>query len=301
MQGRKGASIIALFVVLVGYGLGAAQVTSPAGPNTPLDPAATSIRVQLQSELQARINTLKAEQKALLAELYAILDLAEQEKATKTAERILALIRAKQADYQKELNSLETRLNRLKRALSEQDKQELLTRRAGTSAPLFQLTDQDGKTVRLSDYRGKVVVLEWIDPNCPFWRYHVQRGTLKQLAEEYKDKGVVWLAINSCEWSNRRQNQRIVSRFQLPYPVLDDHTGRRAKEYVATNTPYVVIIGPDGLIAYNGAVDNAPLGRAQGPLINYVQKALSELLEGKTVMIKYAKPYGTPIKAATGR
>jgi len=271
------------------------------GPNRPPasanDPAASSMRVQLQADLEARINRLKAEHKGLISELQAILELASAEKASKTADRLKALIATRQRQYEKDLASLENRLNRLKKALSESDKKELLTRRAGTSGPLFSLTDQDGKTVRLSDYKGKVVVLEWIDPNCPFWRHLAQRGTLKQIAERYKDKGLVWLAINSCSWSNRRQNQRVATRFELPYPILDDHTGRTAKEYMATNTPYVVIIGADGRIVYNGAVDNAPLGRVQGPVINYVDKALTELFEGKEITITYARPYGTPITA----
>ena len=90
----------------------------------------------------------------------------------------------------------------------------------------FVLMDQDGREVRLADYSGKIVVLEWTNPECPFVQRHVRLGTMKTLAGKYADRGVVWLAINTTHTFNQAKNKTFHTQQQLPYPVLDDHTGQ---------------------------------------------------------------------------
>jgi peroxiredoxin len=255
-----------------------------------------STKVQLTADLEAKIEKLKTEYKALAGELQAIAILAGQEKAKKTAERIQKLIEIRKKAFEAELTTLEQRLNRIKKALSDSEKRQRQENRVGTSAPLFNLKDPEGKPVPLSDYKGKIVVLEWTDPDCPFWRYHADKKTMANLAASYKDKGVVWLAINSSANTSPEANKNLVNRFNLPYPILADTSGQTARHYSVTNTPQMIIVDPKGFIVYSGAIDNAPMGKAQGPVINYVDKALSEILEGKPVTTAQTRPYGSTLK-----
>ncbi|MBI5723486.1 MAG: redoxin domain-containing protein [Planctomycetes bacterium] len=94
-------------------------------------------------------------------------------------------------------------------------------------APMFALEDQNGKTVRLADYAGKIVVLEWMNADCPFVKYHYRPDvkTMICLAEQYKDKDVIWLAVNSTNYWTNQKAQIFHMEQQLPYPILDDHQG----------------------------------------------------------------------------
>jgi len=166
-------------------------------------------------------------------------------------------------------------------------------------APDFTLKSFDGKTVNLSDYKGKIVVLEWFNFECPFSAYHYETAnTMVELADKYKGKNVIWLAINSTSHTTADENKDFSRRHKLEYPILDDRSGNVGHAYGATNTPHMYIIDINGNIAYEGAIDNAPLGRkpAGGALINYVDKALAELTSGKTVSTPKTKPYGCTVK-----
>ena len=254
------------------------------------------LRVQRISELEASIAQLKAEHKALADELQAIADLAVQEKAKKATERIKRLIETKQKEFETGLADLERKLNGLKRTLSDAEKKVKRENRVGTPAPMFGLKDPAGKTVSLSDYKGKIVVMEWANPDCPFWRYHAERKTMANLAAQYKDKAVVWLAINSTAGATTDANKKVVDRYKLPYPILEDSSGRSARDYGVTHTPQIFVIGAKGTIVYSGAIDNSPMGKVLGQVINYVDKALSEVLEGKPVTTAQTDPYGSPVR-----
>jgi peroxiredoxin len=169
---------------------------------------------------------------------------------------------------------------------------------AGSQAPEFALANYDGKTVSLADYKGKVVVLEGFNYECPFVKYHyAESKTLIELPEKYKDKGVVWLAINSMGHQTTEANKEFAEKFKLGYPILDDRTGKVGHLYGAKTTPHMFIIDTKGDIAYNGAIDNSPMGREPNA-INYVNKALAELAEGKEVSIANTAPYGCSVKYA---
>jgi peroxiredoxin len=265
----------------------------PGGPES-LEPPAPS-RAQLVAELEANVAKLKAEHKGLTDELEAIATLASQEKATKTAERIRRLISTREKAFQADLASLERRLNGLRRTLTDEDKRARQANRVGAQAPLFALKGPDGKEVKLSDHKGKVVVLEWVDPESPSWVYLATKKTLAGLVAKYKD--VVWLGINSAVGASPEADKKIVERYSLPYPVLDDSTGRTTREYGATTSPEVFVIDAKGVIVYLGAIDNSPMGRPQGQAANYLDQALTEVLAGKAVTTPQTKPNGTALGA----
>ena len=168
-------------------------------------------------------------------------------------------------------------------------------------APDFTLKTFDGKEVSLSDYAGKIVVLEWFNNECPFVRYHYEKaGTMVELAKKYGAKNVVWLAINSTSHTTAEKNLEFARKYELPYAILDDRSGKVGRAYGAANTPHMFIIDSAGYIVYDGAIDNAPMGEpAEGQqVVNYVDKALAELTAGRKVSIAKTKPYGCSVKYA---
>jgi len=165
----------------------------------------------------------------------------------------------------------------------------------GKKAPNFTLPDQNGRPVNLSNYHGKIVVLEWINPDCPFVQRHYESKTMTTLATRYADKGVVWLAINTN--GDPRKNSAFASHHALPYPILQD-SGEVAKAYGAKTTPHMFIIDRNGKLAYAGGIDNDPNGDKGPDRINYVQKALDDLLSGTPVSTPETKSYGCGVKYA---
>ena len=160
------------------------------------------------------------------------------------------------------------------------------------------LTNYDGTTVSLSDYKGKIIVLEWFNYECPFVKYHYENAqTMTTLANKYKDKNVIWLAINSTGHLTIDKNKQFAEQHNVESPILDDRTGKTGRAYGARTTPHMFIIDADGKIVYEGAIDNSPLGRTKD-VVNYVDKALSEMTSGKAVSIPNTEPYGCSVKYA---
>ena len=167
----------------------------------------------------------------------------------------------------------------------------------GVEAPSFSLTDQAGNTVSLNDFDGKIRVLEWINPDCPFVQRHYRAGTMKTLASEYAEHGVVWMAINSTHYFNQQKNAEFHKQHELPYPVLDDANGSVGSAYDAATTPQMVIIDGDGTVVYNGAIDDDPRGKKDDD-VNYVRAALDQLLNGQSIATATTQPYGCSVKYA---
>jgi peroxiredoxin len=171
----------------------------------------------------------------------------------------------------------------------------------GEAPPAFTLTDTDGKTVKLSDYAGKVVVLEWFNPDCPFVKYAHGEGPLKAQGNNWAKKGVVWLAINSGaagkQGAGKERNVEARKEYGMDYPVLLDENGATGKAYAAKTTPHMYVIDSKGKLVYMGAIDNAPLGKVDGDkLMNYVDLALEAVLAGKKVATSQTKSYGCSVK-----
>jgi peroxiredoxin len=228
-------------------------------------------------------------------ELRAIHELALKENAKRTAERIEKLI----AKYHRDPNSWLQRAERPKRTGEQQTQSEESV--SGKKAPELTLTSFDGTTMSLSGYKGKIVVLEWFNNECPFVQYHYDTTTtMVDLAKKYKDKNVVWFAVNSTSHTTEEVNKTFAEEHKLPYLILDDRSGKVGRAYNATNTPQIFIIDPSGNIVYEGAIDNSPMGKTpqNQEQINYVDKALAELTDGKAVSIKESKPYGCTVKYA---
>jgi peroxiredoxin len=166
-------------------------------------------------------------------------------------------------------------------------------------APQFTLKNYDGKEVSLSDYAGKIVVLEWFNYECPFVKYHYEKPkTMASLAAKYKDKDVVWLAVNSTKHLKTEKNKAFAEEHKLGYPILDDRSGKVGRAYSAKTTPHMFIIDAKGRIVYDGGIDNSPMGSKKEKAVNYVDKALVELTAGKAVSIPKTKPYGCSVKYA---
>jgi len=163
----------------------------------------------------------------------------------------------------------------------------------------FTLNDHQGNTVSLADHKGQIIVLEWINPDCPFVKRHYQKGTMASLARHYRDDGVVWLAINSTSTFNQEKNKAFHEKHDLPYPILDDHNGTTGRTFNAKTTPHLFVIDTQGTVVYQGAIDNDPQGaKAPEETVNYISKALDELLEGRAISANRTNAYGCSVKYA---
>ena len=166
----------------------------------------------------------------------------------------------------------------------------------GDTAPDFTLADSAGNEVSLSDFEGKIVVLEWLNPDCPFEQRHYKAGTMKDLATKYEGKDVVWLTINSTNYMDAAANAKFKADNELPYTILVDQSGEVGHLYGAKTTPHMYIIDGSGSLVYIGAIDDDPRGNKGEPAVNYVAAALDEMLAGSAVTTAETKPYGCSVK-----
>jgi peroxiredoxin len=174
----------------------------------------------------------------------------------------------------------------------------------GSAAPTFSLPDAQGKTHSLADYKGKYVVLEWFNPECPFVKKHYGSDNMQNLQKQYTDKGVVWLTIDSNAPGTEgnitaEQAQKIMTSWKTHQTaLLLDPEGKVGREYGSKNTPNMVIINPDGNVIYEGAIDSkATPNPADIPTsTNYVKAALDESLAGKAISHPSTRPYGCSVK-----
>lgn len=171
---------------------------------------------------------------------------------------------------------------------------------APAKAPDFSLMDQDGKEVKRSDFTGKIIVLEWMNTECPYVKSRYASQAIPHLAKTYMEKGVVWLAINSTKDSNIQKNKAWRSEHQLTYPVLDDHAGSVGKQYRAKTTPHIFIIDTAGNLAYQGAYDSDSSSDARNAsaATNYVKDVLDDLLAGNSPRHSKTQSYGCSVKYA---
>lgn len=172
----------------------------------------------------------------------------------------------------------------------------------GQTAPSFTLTDTEGNEVALADYEGKVVVLEWFNPKCPFVvKHHDLHDTMSTMAANYAERDVVWLAINSGAkgkpGNGAELNAEYKEEWNISYPLLLDESGAVGRAYSAKTTPHMYIIDQDGILVYAGAIDNNRSARELGD-VNYVKQALDQVLAGETVTEPETDAYGCSVKYA---
>lgn len=178
--------------------------------------------------------------------------------------------------------------------------------KVGTAAPDFTLTSADGKEVKLSDFKGKEVVLEWVNFDCPYVKKHYDEGHMQALQKTYTEKGAVWLLISSAhkDHATFKDSSALAATAKKKNAsathTLVDADGSVGKAYDAKTTPNMYVINKEGVLAYAGAIDSkkstktADIEGAE----NYVSLALDALMAGKEVATPKTKPYGCSVKYA---
>jgi len=180
--------------------------------------------------------------------------------------------------------------------------------RVGEPAPGFTGTDSNGQTHKLSDYRGKFVVLEWTNNGCPYTRKHYASGNMQALQKEWTAKGVVWLTVLSSATGEQgymtaeQENAYIAKVHADPTAAILDPTGTIGREYSAKTTPHMFVIDPSGKLIYDGAIDDHPTTDPADVKSskNYVSAALTEAMAGQPVAVSSTRPYGCSVKYAGG-
>jgi peroxiredoxin len=165
----------------------------------------------------------------------------------------------------------------------------------GKPAPEFSAVDETGTRHALAQYRGKLVVLEWTNPDCPYVARHYSQDTMEKLSRSYGAQGVVWLAVNSTHSNSPADTQRWKQKEGFEYATLQDDSGELGKLFGARATPHMFIIDGQGVLRYAGAIDDDPRGRSDAPQ-NYVDGGLSALLAGKAPDPSSTQAYGCSVK-----
>jgi peroxiredoxin len=177
----------------------------------------------------------------------------------------------------------------------------------GQPAPDFTLTDSNGAKHSLSDFKGKPVVLEWYNPECPFVVKHYKPGNMQKLQEDYTAKGIVWLTISSSAKGKQgyltpeKANELMAEHKSKATALLLDDDGTVGKAYDAKTTPHMYVINADGVLVYNGAIDSKNSTKSEDipNSENYVASALDKLLAGETIETATTEPYGCSVKYAS--
>jgi peroxiredoxin len=173
----------------------------------------------------------------------------------------------------------------------------------GQAAPVFTLTEVTGKPIDLAQYKGKIVVLEWVNPFCPYSKGQYITGNMQSLQKRYTEQSVIWLTVNSTNATH--PNARTNEEFVVVYKDLNssatanlrDADGVVGKMYNARTTPHIFVVDKNGVLAYMGAIDDdrSTEGGANAT-VNYVAQAIDELEAGKSVSIPETKSYGCSVK-----
>jgi len=172
------------------------------------------------------------------------------------------------------------------------------------AAPDFSAPDLQGKAVKLSDYLGKYVVLEWTNPECPYVQRHYNSGNMPELQKELGAKDVVWLTVNSTNQSSsefktpQQMGKWMGEKGGAPKATLIDKDSKVGKLYDARTTPHMYIVDPQGKLIYAGAIDDKRWASAETTkqAKNHVRAALGEAMAGKPVSVTATSPYGCTVK-----
>ncbi len=173
----------------------------------------------------------------------------------------------------------------------------------GKPAPDFTATDINGKTHKLSDYKGKIVVLEEYNLDCPFCHNHFKTGAMQELQGEITGKGVIWLLVNSAGRNSPSYRTPEVAKKEWATQKIkatawiDDSSGELGRKYGMRTTPHMFVIDKNGILAYQGAIDNRPSPEGDPRTArNYVREAIGKLMAGEKVQVTQTRPYGCGVK-----
>jgi peroxiredoxin len=173
----------------------------------------------------------------------------------------------------------------------------------GGAAPAFAAKDLSGKTVALSDFKGKYVVLEWTNPDCPYVRKHYDSGNMPATQKQATAKGAVWLSVSTGDTHSASELQSWQkTKGAAPSATLADTDGKLARAYGAKTTPHMYIVDPQGTLIYAGAIDSKASSNPSdiATATNYVDQALGEAMSGKTVSRAVTQAYGCSVKYPSG-
>ena len=170
-------------------------------------------------------------------------------------------------------------------------------------APDFTATDINGKTHKLSDYKGKIVVLEEYNLDCPFCHNHFKTGAMQELQGEITGKGVIWLLVNSAGRNSPSYRTPEAAKKEWATQKIkatawiDDSSGELGRKYGMRTTPHMFVIDKNGILAYQGAIDNRPSPEGDPRTArNYVREAIGKLMAGEKVQVTQTRPYGCGVK-----
>ena len=174
----------------------------------------------------------------------------------------------------------------------------------GQSAPAFTAMDTSGKPVSLADFKGKHVVLEWVNPGCPYVQKHYDSQNMQGTQAEATAKGVVWLAVNStaADHGDYKAPAALAQWMQgqkaKATSTLMDADGKLGRAYGARSTPHMYIVNPAGTLVYAGAIDSKPTSNPAdiAGATNHVKVALNESLAGKPISVPSTRAYGCSVK-----
>lgn len=174
----------------------------------------------------------------------------------------------------------------------------------GKPAPGFRVADTNGTTHSLDQYRGKWVVLEWLNHDCPYVRKHYGGGAMQALQKKYADQGVIWLSVVSSapgkqgHFPNDEANELTREKNAAPHAVLIDSAGTVGRAYDARTTPHMFVINPAGNVVYMGGIDDKPTTKTADlkTARPHVDIALQEAMAGKPVSVPTSQPYGCSVK-----
>lgn len=176
----------------------------------------------------------------------------------------------------------------------------------GAAAPAFSVQDASGATRTLAEFRGRIVILEWTNHGCPYVQKHYNSGNMQTLQREATADGIVWLQVISSARGEQGYLdgpgalERVRTDNAAPTATLLDPTGVMGHAYGARNTPHMFIISPQGVVLYQGAIDDRPSARPSSleGATNYVRAALADIEAGRAVQVAETTPYGCSVKYA---
>ena len=178
-------------------------------------------------------------------------------------------------------------------------KKEMKGAKVGEAAPAWTLKDTKGKEWKSTDFADQIVVLEWVNPQCPVCKGAHKDGRIPDMVKQLKELGATHIAINSTHNTTADQNDAALKEYGVEYPVLLDNEGTVGRAFGARTTPHMFVIDTKGVLRYSGALDNNAKGDKSGAdLTNYALSAVKQIKAGETVSPDYTQPYGCSVKYA---